>query len=39
MCGNLLQLISIGYSTHADLEQQTFLLKRKRYAYHKSTPR
>lgn len=44
MCGNLLLLISIGFNKHADLEglvQQTFLLEKKRHAYHdnyKSTP-
>lgn len=39
MCGNLLQLISIGFNTHADLErlvQKTFLLEKKRYAYHEN---
>lgn len=45
MCGNLLQLKSIGFNKNADQErvvQQTFILDNKRYAYHdnyKVTPR
>lgn len=45
VCGILLQLISIGFNKHADLErlvQQTFILEKKIYSYHdnyKSKPR